>query len=119
QHDERPTPATLQLGQHLRRAEKTGHVYVVTTRVHHTHFHAEVVLRLYVARIRKTCLFFDREGIEFGSDEHCWPGAILQHAYDAIAKPLLVLILADAFSDRESEFAQLTGYEGRRFFLAM
>src|ERR1043165_3353077 len=119
QTPEPSTPATLQLGQHLRRPEKTRHVYVVTTRMHHADFQTRVVPGLHVARIRKTCFLFDRESIELGPDEYGWSRTIFQHTNNAVANPLLVLILADAFSNCESEFAQLARHEGRRLFLAM
>ena len=87
--------------------------------MHHAHFHARIVLRLHLARIWHSRFLFNRQGVEFGSDEHCRAWTILHHCHDAVASPLRVLKLADAFGDCESEFAQLASDEGGRLFLAM
>ena len=92
---------------------------VVTARVHHADFHARVVLRFDRACVGNARFLFNRQRVELGTHEHRWSRSILQNSDEAVAGPLRILKLPDAFRDREPKLTQLTGDEGCRLLLAM
>ncbi len=101
--DQRSMPPVFHLGEHLGRAQHGGYVNVVTARMHHAHFLARVVFRLYFAGVRKVGLFIDGQGVELGANKYSWTRAIFHYCNHAKAAPIRMLIPAEVLRDRISK----------------
>ena len=84
EHD-RARPADLVAGQILGHADQVGHVDVVAAGVHHADRRAVLVLHLDLRGVGQAGVLDDRQRIEIGPQHQRRPGAVLEHAHDAVA----------------------------------
>lgn len=62
---------------------EAGHVHIVSTSMHGRLITAPAVGHPFCAGIRQTCILFNRECIELGSQEDGWAVSIAQHPDDS------------------------------------